>query len=59
MYEKILQGKVKWPSHFDPAAKDLLKRLLTSDLTKRYVFSRFVDHSLYALPGIAYFEKYF
>nr|AAB30032.1 cAMP-dependent protein kinase C subunit [Blastocladiella emersonii, Peptide, 424 aa] [Blastocladiella emersonii] len=36
MYEKILQGKVKWPSHFDPAAKDLLKRLLTTDLTKRY-----------------------
>ncbi|ORZ30315.1 camp-dependent protein kinase [Catenaria anguillulae PL171] len=36
MYEKILQGKIKWPSHFDPAAKDLLKRLLTTDLTKRY-----------------------
>ncbi|KAL7746399.1 cAMP-dependent protein kinase catalytic subunit [Sorochytrium milnesiophthora] len=36
MYEKILQGKIKWPAHFDPAAKDLLKRLLTSDLTKRY-----------------------
>ncbi|KAI9142864.1 kinase-like domain-containing protein [Paraphysoderma sedebokerense] len=36
MYEKILQGKIKWPSHFDPAAKDLLKRLLTSDLSKRY-----------------------
>ncbi|KNE59666.1 AGC/PKA protein kinase [Allomyces macrogynus ATCC 38327] len=36
MYQKILQGRVKWPSHFDPAARDLLKRLLTADLTKRY-----------------------
>jgi protein kinase A len=36
LYEKILAGKVKFPAHFDPAAKDLLKRLLTSDLTKRY-----------------------
>lgn len=36
LYEKIIAGKIKWPSHFDPAAKDLLKRLLTSDLSKRY-----------------------
>eukprot|EP00835_Amoeboradix_gromovi_P006391 NODE_739_length_4684_cov_0.601091.p6 type:complete len:108 gc:universal NODE_739_length_4684_cov_0.601091:2466-2143(-) len=36
MYEKILQGRIKWPSHFDPAAKDLLKRLLTADLSKRF-----------------------
>ncbi|KAI9485732.1 MAG: camp-dependent protein kinase 1 [Benjaminiella poitrasii] len=36
LYEKILQGKIKWPAYFDPHAKDLLKRLLTPDLTKRY-----------------------
>jgi protein kinase A len=36
LYEKILAGKIKWPTHFDAAAKDLLKRLLTSDLSKRY-----------------------
>ncbi|KXS10769.1 Pkinase-domain-containing protein [Gonapodya prolifera JEL478] len=36
LYEKILAGKVKWPSHFDPNAKDLLKKLLTADLSKRY-----------------------
>jgi len=36
LYEKILAGRVAFPSHFDPAVKDLLKRLLTSDLTKRY-----------------------
>ncbi|KAI7868931.1 kinase-like domain-containing protein [Spinellus fusiger] len=36
LYEKILAGKIKWPQYFDPEAKDLLKRLLTSDLSKRY-----------------------
>lgn len=36
LYEKILAGKVKYPSTFDPAAKDLVKRLISIDLTKRY-----------------------
>ncbi|RIA98707.1 kinase-like domain-containing protein [Glomus cerebriforme] len=36
LYEKILSGRIKYPSFFDPIAKDLLKRLLTSDLSKRY-----------------------
>ncbi|KAI7905810.1 kinase-like domain-containing protein [Cokeromyces recurvatus] len=36
LYEKILACKVKWPAYFDPNGKDLLKRLLTPDLTKRY-----------------------
>ncbi|CAG8629821.1 22175_t:CDS:2 [Dentiscutata erythropus] len=36
LYEKILAGRIKYPSFFDSDAKDLLKRLLTSDLTKRY-----------------------
>lgn len=36
MYEKILAGRVKYPQYFIPNSKDLLKRLLTSDLTKRY-----------------------
>ncbi|CAG8604652.1 8198_t:CDS:2 [Funneliformis caledonium] len=36
LYEKILSGRIKYPSSFDPIAKDLLKRLLTSDLSKRY-----------------------
>ncbi|CAB4413709.1 unnamed protein product [Rhizophagus irregularis] len=35
IYEKILAGKIQFPSHFDPNAKDLIKRLLTSDRTKR------------------------
>lgn len=36
LYEKIIQGKIKWPAYFDPHARDLLKRLLTSDLSRRY-----------------------
>lgn len=36
LYEKILACKVKFASHFDPYAKDLVKNLLTTDLTKRF-----------------------
>ncbi|KAI9094599.1 camp-dependent protein kinase 9 [Phlyctochytrium arcticum] len=35
IYEKILAGKIQFPPHFDPYAKDLIKRLLTADRTKR------------------------
>ncbi|KAJ1980043.1 cAMP-dependent protein kinase catalytic subunit [Dimargaris verticillata] len=35
IYEKILSGKIAFPSHFDPSAKDLIRRLLTADRTKR------------------------
>lgn len=35
IYEKILGGKLRFPSHFDPTAKDLVKKLLTSDRSKR------------------------
>ena len=36
LYEKIVACKPKFPTHFDPNAKELVKRLLTSDLSKRY-----------------------
>jgi len=36
LYEKILLGKISWPNQFDPLAKDLIKRLLTPDLSKRF-----------------------
>ncbi len=36
LYEKIINCKLKFPPFFDPLAKDLVKRLLTPDLTKRY-----------------------
>merc|ERR1712021_73057 len=35
IYQKILEGKVKFPWHFDRHSKDLCKKLLTADLTKR------------------------
>jgi protein kinase A len=36
LYEKILAGHPRFPNFFDPLAKDLVKRLLTQDLSKRY-----------------------
>jgi serine/threonine protein kinase len=35
IYEKILSGKIDWPRHIDPVAKDLIKKLLVQDRTKR------------------------
>ena len=35
IYERILQGKIEWPRYFDFSAKDIIKRFLTSDPTKR------------------------
>ena len=36
VYQKILKGKIKFPSGFDSNAKSLIKHLLEQDLTKRY-----------------------
>ncbi|CAH1775155.1 unnamed protein product [Owenia fusiformis] len=36
IYEKIVSGKVRFPSHFSGDLKDLLRNLLQVDLTKRY-----------------------
>lgn len=35
IYEKILLGRVEFPRFVDPVARDLIKRLLTADRTKR------------------------
>ncbi|XP_044726762.1 cAMP-dependent protein kinase catalytic subunit 3 isoform X2 [Chrysoperla carnea] len=35
IYEKILGGKIEWARHLDPVAKDLIKKLLVQDRTKR------------------------
>eukprot|EP01096_Ripella_sp_DP13-Kostka_P015289 TRINITY_DN70_c0_g2_i1.p1 TRINITY_DN70_c0_g2~~TRINITY_DN70_c0_g2_i1.p1 ORF type:complete len:368 (-),score=180.16 TRINITY_DN70_c0_g2_i1:142-1245(-) len=35
IYEKILLGRVQFPSHFDSTARDLVKKLLAKDKTKR------------------------
>ena len=36
VYQKILKGKIKFPSSFDSNAKSIIKHLLEADLTKRY-----------------------
>lgn len=35
IYQKILDGKVKFPNHVEKPAKDLIKKLLQKDTTKR------------------------
>ncbi|EDV98040.1 GH17207 [Drosophila grimshawi] len=35
IYEKILNGKIEWERHMDAVAKDLIKKLLVNDRTKR------------------------
>uniref|UniRef100_A0A8C6TXH6 cAMP-dependent protein kinase catalytic subunit alpha n=1 Tax=Neogobius melanostomus TaxID=47308 RepID=A0A8C6TXH6_9GOBI len=36
IYEKIVSGKVRFPSHFSSDLKDMLRNLLQVDLTKRF-----------------------
>lgn len=36
IYERIVSGKVRYPSHFSSDLKDLLRNLLQVDLTKRF-----------------------
>lgn len=36
IYEKIVSGKVRFPSHFSQDLRDILRNLLQVDLTKRY-----------------------
>jgi hypothetical protein len=35
IYEKILAGQIHFPSHFDAHAKDIIRKLLTFDKTRR------------------------
>lgn len=35
-YRKILHGKIEFPPHFSRASRDIVKKLLQADLTKRY-----------------------
>lgn len=34
-YERILSGKIEWPKHMESIAKDLIKKLLAQDRSKR------------------------
>jgi len=44
IYQKILTGKVDYPKHIDGKAKDLIKKLLTHDRTKRLGNAPRYDH---------------
>ena len=35
IYQKILQGKLEFPRHFETHARDLVRKLLTADRAKR------------------------
>ena len=35
IYEKILEGKIEWPKVINSIAKDLIKKLLVRDVTRR------------------------
>jgi protein kinase X len=35
IYQKILAGKTEWPRYIDAVAKDLIKKLLVNDRSKR------------------------
>jgi len=35
IYEKILLGRISFPTHFDSSARDIVKKLLMSDRTRR------------------------
>jgi len=36
IYQRILQNKLELPRHFETHARDLIRKLLTADLSKRY-----------------------
>lgn len=36
LYETVLEGRIKFPPHFDPKAADLVQKLCTNDVTLRY-----------------------
>ncbi|RXK39287.1 AGC/PKA protein kinase [Tremella mesenterica] len=53
LYEKIIAGKVRYPSYFDALAKELLKNLLIGDLTKRFGNLRAGSSDIFAHPWFA------
>lgn len=63
IYEKIVSGKVRFPSHFSSDLKDLLRNLLQVDLTKRFGnlkngVSDIKNHRWFAtIDWIAIYEK--
>lgn len=58
IYEKILAGKIEWTRFIDPIAKDLIKKLLVQDRTKRLGNMK-VSRFNFAFVKITYFDEYF
>jgi serine/threonine protein kinase len=44
VFQSILRGKLKFPSHFSPGAKDVLRRLLEKDPAKRMTLPEVREH---------------
>lgn len=44
VFRSILNGKLKYPSHFSPGARDLLSRLLEKDPRKRSTLAEIREH---------------
>ncbi len=44
IYEKILEAKIDWPRHLEPNAKDLIKKLLVRDVTRRLGSLKVSEH---------------
>lgn len=54
IYEKILAGKIDWSHHLDPVGKDLVKKLLVQDRTKRLGNMKVIIRSPSCLIPIEY-----
>lgn len=63
IYRKILECKVEFPRHFDSHAKDLIKKLLVLDRTKRLGCLRkgtqdILDHKWFSSRGFTWTDVY-
>ena len=50
LYEKILAGRIHYPSYFDPWAVDLLRKFLTHDVSERYGNLKYGSKDIFAHP---------
>ena len=56
IYEKILSGKIDWPRQIEPLTKDLIKKLLVQDRTKR--LGKYKTNSLHIFYICVWFMSY-
>lgn len=58
LFKKILAGRLHYPSHLSPLAKDIMKRILVKDPERRIKIEEIKEHEFYLL-GKSLFEKKF